>query len=342
MLAVPGSVSADHSYDVALSYLREEHADDARELATRLRKAGYSVFFDEFEEAELWGQVLEEKLESIYRDEARFCVMFVSAGYIARPWTRHERRVAIARAVRETGYVLPIRYDDSDIPGLPDGVVYRDRRKDSLDTIFGHLVKKLGPPRVPQAKPATAAIQVFPADYVGVVVEKDKASRPILNIRCHVLNAGREAATLSRLEVRLEDPDGSSIRMPWNLFYSGMLLMLPESPPGAGHPAAGPEPYHRDPVLRPALDRRVLLVHGNVPPGVPRMAARKRCSRRGIPGAPGRRPLDRRVVAALDAGERRRMGSRRRSPQRGRHPADAASGRLRSLATCPDSRPAWS
>jgi hypothetical protein len=223
-------VSADHSYDVALSYLREEHADDARELATRLRKAGYSVFFDEFEEAEMWGQILEEKLESIYRDEARFCVMFVSAAYIARPWTRHERRVAIARAVRETGYVLPIRYDDSDIPGLPDGVVYRDRRKDSLDTILGHLVKKLGPPRVPQATPA-AAIQVFPADYVGVVVEKDKASRPILNIRCHVLNAGRETATLSRLEARLEDPDGSSIRMPWNLFYSGILLMLPDSPP---------------------------------------------------------------------------------------------------------------
>ena len=220
MLAVRRSVSADHSYDVALSYLREEHADDARELATRLRKAGYSVFFDEFEEAEMWGQVLEEKLESIYRDEARFCVMFVSAAYIARPWTRHERRVAIARAVRETGYVLPIRYDDSDIPGLPDGVVYRDRRKDSLDTVFGHLVKKLGPPRTPPARPAAAAIQVFPADYVGVVVEKDKASRPILNIRCHVLNAGREAATLSRLEARLEDPDGSSIRMPWNLFWS--------------------------------------------------------------------------------------------------------------------------
>jgi hypothetical protein len=223
-------VPGDYSYDVALSYLREEHANDARELATRLRKAGYSVFFDEFEEAEMWGQVLEEKLESIYRDEARFCVMFVSAAYIERPWTRHERRVAIARAARQTGYVLPIRYDDSDIPGLPDGVVYRDRRKDSLDTIFGHLARKLGPPRAASAGPA-APIQVFPADYVGLVIEKDKPSRPVLNIRCHVLNAGRQTATLSRLEVRLEDPDGSSIRMPWNLFYSGMIVMLPDSPP---------------------------------------------------------------------------------------------------------------
>jgi hypothetical protein len=51
-------VSAKRSNDVALSYLRDEHADGAREQATRRRKAGCSVFFDEFEKPEMWGNTV--------------------------------------------------------------------------------------------------------------------------------------------------------------------------------------------------------------------------------------------------------------------------------------------
>ena len=44
-------------------------------------------------------------------------------------WTRHERRAALARAVRERReYVLPARFDDTSLPGLPPDMVMVDLR----------------------------------------------------------------------------------------------------------------------------------------------------------------------------------------------------------------------
>ena len=45
-------------------------------------------------------------------------VVFVSAEYAGRDWTRLERRAALSRAVRERReYVLPARFDDTPCPG---------------------------------------------------------------------------------------------------------------------------------------------------------------------------------------------------------------------------------
>ena len=56
-------------------------------------------------------------------------VVFISADYAERDWTRLERRAAFSRAVREAGmYVLPARFDDSELPGLLPDVVAIDLR----------------------------------------------------------------------------------------------------------------------------------------------------------------------------------------------------------------------
>jgi hypothetical protein len=56
-------------------------------------------------------------------------VVFISAGYAGRDWTRLERRAAFSRAVIEAGvYVLPARFDDSELPGLLPDVVAVDLR----------------------------------------------------------------------------------------------------------------------------------------------------------------------------------------------------------------------
>jgi hypothetical protein len=40
--------------------------------------------------------------------------------YISKPWARHERQSAQARAlVADSAYVLPVRLDDAELPGLP-------------------------------------------------------------------------------------------------------------------------------------------------------------------------------------------------------------------------------
>ena len=76
------------------------------------------LLFDADEQIELWGKYLAEELPTIYAEQAAAVVVFVSAEYATRDWTRLERRAALNRAVREAGvYVLPARFDDSRCPG---------------------------------------------------------------------------------------------------------------------------------------------------------------------------------------------------------------------------------
>ena len=64
-----------------------------------------------FEQIELWGKYLAEELPAIYAGRAAV-VVFVSAEYATRDWTRLERRAALNRAVRERReYVLPARFE---------------------------------------------------------------------------------------------------------------------------------------------------------------------------------------------------------------------------------------
>jgi hypothetical protein len=48
-----------------------------------------------------------------------------SEAYAKKVWTSHERRSAQARALQSSGeYVLPVRFDDTEIPGLRSTVAY--------------------------------------------------------------------------------------------------------------------------------------------------------------------------------------------------------------------------
>ena len=58
------------------------------------------------------------ELPAIYGERAAAVVVFVSAQYVARDWTRLERRAALNRAVRERGeYVLPAGLMTASCPG---------------------------------------------------------------------------------------------------------------------------------------------------------------------------------------------------------------------------------
>jgi hypothetical protein len=107
-----------YSYDVCLSFAGEDRKY-VSEVAQRLRSYGVEVFFDEFEEASLWGADLYEHLDYIYSKACRYCVIFCSRHYAKKLWTNHERRSAQARAFEENAtYILPARFDGTEIPGF--------------------------------------------------------------------------------------------------------------------------------------------------------------------------------------------------------------------------------
>src|SRR5690348_10215742 len=115
-------------YDVALSFAGEDR-EYVDQVATYLRRAGVEVFYDKYEQVDLWGKDLYEHLSDVYQNRARYTVMFVSRPYAEKLWPRHERRGAQARAFRECReYILPARFDDTEVPGLPKTVGYLDLR----------------------------------------------------------------------------------------------------------------------------------------------------------------------------------------------------------------------
>jgi hypothetical protein len=119
---------AGREYDVALSFAGEDRAY-VEEVAKGLKDAEVSVFYDAFEQVNLWGSDLAAHLGEIYGKRSRFVVLFLSQFYAAKAWPNHERQFAIAQQLA-TGkqHILPVRFDDTAIPGVPPTIGYLDLR----------------------------------------------------------------------------------------------------------------------------------------------------------------------------------------------------------------------
>ncbi|KAF0140354.1 MAG: TIR protein [Stygiobacter sp.] len=133
----------EYDYDVAITFAGENR-DIAEALAKGLAQKNIKVFYDAFEQAELWGKNLYDHLSHIYGKAARYCIMLLSKDYADKMWTTLERKSAQARAFREkTEYILPIRLDETEIPGLPETVGYISIKDNSIDNIVELVYKKL-------------------------------------------------------------------------------------------------------------------------------------------------------------------------------------------------------
>ena len=85
----------ERQYDVALSFAGEDR-HYAATLAQLLTAGGYSVFYDQYRQAELWGIDLYVHLSSVYKDQAHYYVIFLSEHYVQKMWTNHELKSAHA------------------------------------------------------------------------------------------------------------------------------------------------------------------------------------------------------------------------------------------------------
>ncbi len=183
----------EHEFAVAFSFAGPQRPL-AECLANMVRDAGFSVFYDAFYAAELWGKDLYVFFDEIYRKRARFCVMFVSQEYIDRIWTNKERQSAQERALAEKGgeYILPIKVEDVAVPGLPPTVGYVSTEQYSIEEIGQILIAKLRGQRtstvavegqpMPVQRPAASiqAVATMPAGRI-VFIGTDNKVR-VMNI----------------------------------------------------------------------------------------------------------------------------------------------------------------
>ena len=142
-------------YEVALSFAGEQRPY-VEQVAAILRTAGVAVFYDDYEAVELWGHDLAVHLDEVYRTKAGCVVPFISAAYAEKAWPRHEFRSALARAVQaHEPFLLPVRFDATDLPGLSPSIAYLDARRLAPEQIAQAILQKLG--RTPPAAGATPA-----------------------------------------------------------------------------------------------------------------------------------------------------------------------------------------
>jgi hypothetical protein len=130
-------------YDVVISFAGEDRAIAAK-IANSLIDRGITVFYDAYEEVNLWGKDLYRHLSTIYRDNGKYCLMIISASYARKQWTNHEKRAAQARAFRENQeYILPLRLDNTEIEGLEETVGYISFQGRSIEDIVELVCKKI-------------------------------------------------------------------------------------------------------------------------------------------------------------------------------------------------------
>lgn len=138
-------------YDIAVSFAGEDRPV-VEEFVNSLAENDISVFYDSWEQAQLWGKDLYQHLDMIYQQAARYCVIFISENYVKKAWTKHELRSAQARAFQQNSeYILPIKLDDTELPGLPSTIAYIDLRQTSIKQIADILFEKIGLEKRPNA-----------------------------------------------------------------------------------------------------------------------------------------------------------------------------------------------
>lgn len=135
----------EYKYDVCFSFASEQ-LSYVEKVYEQLVGKKIKVFFDRSAdiEMELWGTNLLEQFHSVYKKQSRFCIMFISKEYAEKAWTRFERRSALERAFeKDEIYILPVRFDDTELPGLHGATKYINADQKTPSELSDLIIRKI-------------------------------------------------------------------------------------------------------------------------------------------------------------------------------------------------------
>jgi hypothetical protein len=159
----------EYKYDVALSFAGEDR-EYVEKVAEILKASGISVFYDKFEEIDLWGKDLGIHFDYIYRQSAKYFIPFISSHYKEKVWTHYEVRTAIARAIEnKEEYILPVRFDKTELEGIRSTIGYLDISNLSPESLAEKIMAKVGREvNIPLPEKEEPAGQVYLTTYLMV------------------------------------------------------------------------------------------------------------------------------------------------------------------------------
>lgn len=133
-----------YQFDVALSFANEDRKY-IEKVARYLSKMEIKLFYDKFEEVNLWGKNLYDFFHKTFSSRAKYTVMFISKHYAKKLWSTHERKCAQEKAFRSNKeYILPARFDRTKIPGILDTTGYIELKGMSPKMFAEKIKEKIG------------------------------------------------------------------------------------------------------------------------------------------------------------------------------------------------------
>lgn len=137
----------DFEYEIALSFAGEQR-DYVEKISRELTRLNVKHFYDYNEQVNLWGKNLTQYLDSVYFEKALYFVPFISKEYVKKVWTRLEISSALDRNMNESRpdfqqYILPVRFDDTRVPGIVGSIAYIDATKSTPKELARMLYEKI-------------------------------------------------------------------------------------------------------------------------------------------------------------------------------------------------------
>lgn len=192
----------DHLHHVALSFAGQQR-QYVRQVAKRLQDWGVRFFFDEGFVIEMWGQDLNEYLLDMYGHQARAVVMFVSRDYEAKVFPTVERRAAFAAAMHRGVEVWPVKFDDTELPGLNENIAYLRAEDYAPDALADVIASKLALAGIPLARPISSSVIAMPRSastaLLSVVVQ-DSNGQHVAGASVSVVSANGTIVTANEQE----------------------------------------------------------------------------------------------------------------------------------------------
>lgn len=159
----------DYKYEIALSFAGEDR-DYVDKVATLLKDNGINVFYDKFEQVDLWGKDLGIHFDYVYRRQSKYFIPFISKYYIEKIWTHYEVRTAISRAIEnKEEYILPVRFDNTELDGIRSTIGYLDISTMTPEKLAEIIIQKLGKEaNIPAPEKEELKGQVYLSTYLQV------------------------------------------------------------------------------------------------------------------------------------------------------------------------------
>lgn len=132
-----------YRFDIAFSFAGEDRSF-VEDIVNELKPLGLKIFYDNHYKSELWGKDLYQYLSEIYSKTSKYCIVIVSENYASKLWTKHELRNAQERAFSDLReYILPIKLDTTELPGLNKTIGYLNYPSLTVQEIAKIIIEKL-------------------------------------------------------------------------------------------------------------------------------------------------------------------------------------------------------